>query len=171
MEQILNVLKEEIKKVTSEEKMNTGKLAELLQIYRRVEGYTVSSVGQVHPIRPFDQDFGAFPIVPPVRNETATLYDGILKSFQELYKAQTPNVSGTQIMRYIEWYEFIQENIEPDISNDREFDICNKLYKRILDDIEKEIDKKDNKDEVKEKSYEHVAEGVKNQIEQHQKEE
>ena len=74
-------------------------------------------------------------------------------------------------MRYIEWYEFIQENIEPDISNDREFDICNKLYKRILDDIEKEIDKKDNKDEVKEKSYEHVAEGVKNQIEQHQKEE
>ena len=173
METILNAIRDEIKKVSSEEKINAGKLTELIHIYRRIEAYTITSVNQVHPVTPlFDPDgYGAFPVLPPVRNETATLYDGIIKSFQEMYKAQTPDVSGIRILRYIDWYKFLNETPysykEP---NQKQIDILYKLKERILNDIEKELNEKDKTDEVKTKLYEHIVGNVKKEIENQENE-
>ncbi len=180
METILNSIRDEIKKVSSEEKINVGKLTELIQIYRRVEAYTITSVGQIQPINPLvDPDgFGVFHALPPARNETATLYDGIIKAAQEMYKAQTPDISGTRIMRYIDWYKFINEKLSIhifDLSGNeiiedenlaiKSKEIRIKLYERILNDIEKELDKKDKKEIVKERLYEKIMNAVENELE------
>ena len=179
MEQVLNALKEEIKKVSSQDKIDSGKLTELLAIYRKVESYTITSVSQVQPIRELNPDgYGAFPALPPARNETVTMYDQIIKAAQDMYKAQTPDVASNQIMRYIEWYKFLDmklsihvfDNTGKEIITDENLitkanDIQLKIYERIINDIEKELNKKDKKDEIKDKLYDHIVDDVKKEVE------
>ncbi len=158
MELILNEIRNEIKEVSSKEKIDTGKLNELLQIYRRVEAYTLTSVDQISQINPaFDRDrFGEQPIFPsviPMRNETATLYDGLIKAFQEMYKSQTPDVAGNRIGKLIDWYKFLDEKLSVhsfDVKGNEIFEdeyiiekakpIRKRLHEKILREIEKELD-------------------------------
>lgn len=178
MEQILNILKEEIKKSMSEEKIDSGKVIELLQIYRRIQSRTITSVSQLQPVIPL-QDNDIF--IPeefhlPLRNETATIYDGIIKAAQEMFKSQNCDKEGIQILRYIDWYKFIDDRLGEVALSDAYHNETNKkakklrtsLYEKILIEIEKELDKKDKKDEVKEKLYDHIVDGVKKEVDENQ---
>lgn len=115
-EGIVYLLKEEIKRIASEEVINVSKLHEYTQIYERLKAYEVTSVQEVgetgndrmtYEFRHGTMMSAPMPIVRPTDN-----LGGLMDIFKEAVLMQKPKVD--EIFDYMSWVHFLN-GIKDDI--------------------------------------------------------
>lgn len=127
MKDIINSLKEEIKKVSSEENINTVKLNDLTRIYERLKAYNVISVNDANiGVNIRDTVNENLPHMPMLieqavpRNETNVMWDTLKEYLHEYFKMVKDNKLVNNkfprvdediyyIETYIKWIKFLKE--------------------------------------------------------------
>lgn len=139
--ELVDLLKEEIRKLASEENININKLNEYMYIYERLKLYQVTSVQEIENDRQnMAYQFGADGIMTPAPRIGRPMVGvgprdnlgGILDIFKETIHMQNKPHKKDEISDYIFWFRFLKD-IREDIrefcySDDRE---------KMIEDLDK----------------------------------
>lgn len=142
--ELVNLLKEEIKRIASEENINVQKLNEYTRIYERLRAFDVTTVHQVGANQ-FGNDFNEqyYPVprmnvgvVPPIANEIGGIFDMLKEVMYDVNKAK----GRSEIDEYIWWIKFLKEiNVDAYLSNKEVDGIIHTLQTRVIELMKKKL--------------------------------
>lgn len=156
--EIVNLLKEEIRRIASEENINVVKLNEYTRIYERLKAYNTTTVGQVGDIitgqNYYEPQFAVprMGVAPQVNAEISNLFDMIKEAVVDIN-----NKPKSEIDKCMHWIGFIK-NLKKDIKSypmtdkleelwDSEINkLSYKLYERTFTLMKRQLDENIEKD-------------------------
>jgi hypothetical protein len=168
--EIVNGLKEEIKKLAAEENINVAKLNEYIRVYERLRAFEITTVQQAEAAiiddsrrqyyfnDPVGVNVGAIPrmgvgTVPPIVNELGGVFDMIREAVHDVNKPK----GRPEIDDYIYWLKFLKDfknsinkfDLTDRLSQtwDKEIDnLVYKIHQRIFTLMKRKLDESIEKD-------------------------
>lgn len=142
---LLEMLKEEIKRLASEESLNVNKLNDYTRIYEKLKLYEVSQVGEIVEMPSFYELSGGnnIGIARPRQDNMGVIVDIFKEAIMAQYGSKDKEFQ--EIKEYISWVQFFRlSKIEYEVDSNVLVTIDNlvkKLVERLINLMEKKLEK------------------------------